>query len=109
MPDDVAKIRQMLRQYADACTAGDADAVRKTFAGGVVFMPPDMPKISGKKAIAAWQKTTYFDPFQSKLQMKLGRGEVFGKQALITGTFGLEMMPKSGGATLKGRASTWRS
>jgi len=102
MPNDIAKIRQMLRQYADACTAGDADAVQKTYDNGVVFMPPDMPKISGKKTIASWQKATYFDPFKSRLQMKLGRADVFGKQAFITGTFSLEMTPKSGGGTLKG-------
>src|SRR5262245_58208272 len=102
MPDDIAKIRQMLRAYADACTAGDADAVQKTFADGVVFMPPDIPKLSGKKKIASWQKATYFDPFTNKLRMKLGRAQVFGKQALITGSFNLEITPKAGGTTLKG-------
>lgn len=100
--NDVAKIKQMLRQYADACTAGDSEAVLKTFANGVVFMPPDTPKLSGKKAIATWAQATLFDPFENKLQMKLSRAEMFGKQAFITGSFSLELIPNSGGTTLKG-------
>jgi ketosteroid isomerase-like protein len=74
----------------------------KTYAEGVIFMPPDGPKLSGKKTIATWQKTAYFDPFNSKLQMKLGHADVFGTQAFITGSFNLEMTPKAGGNTLKG-------
>ena len=100
--NDVAKIRHTLREFAAACTAGDRDALQKTFDNGVVFMPPDTPRISGKKAVTAWAQSGVFDVVQQKLQMKLGRAQFFGKQAFITGSFNVEITPKAGGNTVKG-------
>jgi uncharacterized protein (TIGR02246 family) len=100
--NDVKKIRQTLRAFAAACTAGDSDAVLTTFADGVVFMPPDAPKVSGKKAVAAWAQLAVFNQFQQKLRLNLGRAQVSGAQALVTGSFAVEMTPKAGGITVKG-------
>ena len=102
MPNDVAKIKHTLREFAAACNAGDSSAVQKTFDAAVVFMPPDAPKVSGKKAVAAWAQTAVFDMFQQNLRINLGRAQFFGKQAFITGTFKLDMTPKAGGQTVKG-------
>ena len=102
MPNDVAKIKQTLRQFAAACTAGDSDAVQKTFDNSVIFMPPDAPKVSGKKAVTAWAQSAVFDLFRQKLRMNLVRAQVTGAQALVTGSFSVEMTPKSGGNTIKG-------
>jgi uncharacterized protein (TIGR02246 family) len=100
--NDVAKIEDALRQFAAACTAGDSGAAGNTFDEGVVFMPPDTPKIAGKKAVTAWMQSAVFDVMKQKLQMNLGQAQFFGDQAFITGTFNLEMTPKSGGQTVKG-------
>ena len=102
MPNDVAKIKLTLRQFSAACTAGDIDAFRKTLSNEVVFMPPDTPKISGKKAVAAWAQSAVFDQVRQKLKLNLGRAQLKGAQALITGSFAVEITPKAGGNTVKG-------
>jgi uncharacterized protein (TIGR02246 family) len=102
MPNDVAKIKQTLRQFAAACTAGDTDAFKETLVNDVVFMPPDTPKLSGKKATAAWAQSAVFDQVRQKLRMNLARAQVLGAQAVVTGAFSVEITPKSGGNTVKG-------
>jgi ketosteroid isomerase-like protein len=102
MANDVAKIKQTLRQFSAACTAGDSDGVMKTFANGVVFMPPDSPRISGKRAVGAWAQTAVFDQVRQKLRVDLGHAEISGAQAWVTGSFRLEITPKAGGSTVKG-------
>jgi steroid delta-isomerase-like uncharacterized protein len=103
VPTNIDKIKLNVRRYVAACNAGDAEAFRKTLAKNVVFMPPDGPKLKGDKATAAWVKKTFFDPFRNTLRVKFDRLQVIGKQAFGSGVFTLEMKPKSGGATLKGK------
>ena len=102
MPNAVARIRSNVRRYVAACNAGDADAFQKTLMNGAIFMPPDTPRMKGNKKIAAWGKETLFDPFHNKLQIKFDRIQVIGAQAFGYGPFSLELMPKSGGPTVKG-------
>ena len=102
MPNDLAKIKLILRQFSEACTAGDVDAFRKTLANEVVFMPPDTPRLAGKKAVAAWAQSAVFDQVQQKLKLNLGRAQVSKGQALVTGSFAVEITPKAGGNTVKG-------
>jgi uncharacterized protein (TIGR02246 family) len=103
MPNDVTKIKHTLRQFAAACNAGDSGAVQKTFDSGVVFMPPDALKVSGKKAVAAWAQSAVFDVVRQELRINVGRAQFFGAQALVTGSFSVEMTPKAGGPTVKGK------
>jgi len=66
MPNDVAKIKGVQSRYVAACNADDIDVWQTILANDFVFMPPDAPKVSGKKAAAAWCKGAFFDPFKMK-------------------------------------------
>jgi uncharacterized protein (TIGR02246 family) len=101
MPNDVAKIRSLVRQYIAACHADDIAALEKTLANDMVFMPPNAPKSVGKKAVLAATKVAFFDPFRIKLRVKNDRVQVFGSQAFASGSFANELTPKSGGDTIK--------
>jgi uncharacterized protein (TIGR02246 family) len=102
MPNQVPKIRAVIRQYVNACNAGDIDALAKTLASDTVFMPPDAPKSVGKKAVVAALKAGFFDPFKIKLKVKHDRVLVFGSQAFSSGSFNNELTPKPGGKTIRG-------
>ena len=99
---DIEKIRQLNSQWVSAVNAGDLAAWQKTFTGDFVWMPPDMPKLSGKKAVTQFAKTAFFDPYKVKLTQRLGKVEVFGPRALASSSFQLELTPKGGGETKKG-------
>jgi uncharacterized protein (TIGR02246 family) len=99
--NDVAKIKAVVRQYEAACRADDIEALAKTLANNVVWMPPDAPKISGKKAFVTWLKGAFFDPFKVNLKVKHDSVQVFGSQAVATGAFAVELTPKSGGPMVK--------
>ena len=99
---EIAKIKSTVRQYVAACHADDIDALAKTLANEMVFMPPDAPKSVGKKTVLAATKAAFFEPFQIKLKVKNDRVQVFGSQALAFGSFANELTPKSGGETIKG-------
>lgn len=102
MPSDVAKIKRVQSQYVAACNADDIDAWQTILGNDFVFMPPDAPKVSGKKAAAAWCKGAFFDPFKMKLRARLADIKVFGAHASAIGSFSLDLTPKSGGNTVKG-------
>jgi uncharacterized protein (TIGR02246 family) len=98
---DVAKIRQELRRYVAAVNTGDIDGWLSRFTSNCVWMPPDTPRLKGKKAMAAFAESAFFDPFTIRLKEKANRVQVFGKQAFTSGSFNLELTPKTGGNTLK--------
>ena len=102
MPNDVAKIKANVRKYVAACNVGDSEAFQKTLTNDAIFMPPDAPRLSGNKKIAAYVKGSYWDPFQNKLRITFSRIQVIGSQAFGYGPFSLELTPKSGGKTIKG-------
>jgi len=103
MPKDVAGINRVRGKYVAACNAGDIAAWQNTLTNKVVWMPPDAPKVVGKKAVAASVKASFFDPFKIKLMAKFDRVQVFGSQAVASGPFSLELTPKTGGNTIKGK------
>jgi ketosteroid isomerase-like protein len=100
--NDVAKIKALVRRYVTACNAGDAGGLEDCLSGNAALMPPDVPKLSGKKAIARWAKETYFDVFENELMIKLDHVLVFGRHAFGTGRFAIALVPKAGGGKMKG-------
>jgi ketosteroid isomerase-like protein len=60
--NDVAKIKRVQSEFAKACNADDIEAWQKTLGNDVVFMPPDTPKVSGKKAAAHGQGERFSIP-----------------------------------------------
>jgi uncharacterized protein (TIGR02246 family) len=99
---DIAKIKAVIRRYADACNTGDVKALERSLSRDAVFMSPDALKICGNKAISAWAKGTFFKPFDNKLRIGLDRVRVFGGLAIGAGTFTLELTQKSGRGSMKG-------
>jgi ketosteroid isomerase-like protein len=97
MPNDVAKIRGVLRQEVSAVNAGDLEAWKKNLTSDIAFMAPDAPRAKGMRAVCAFARSAFFDPFNMKLQMKFNDVNVFGPQAWATGAFHLELTPKAGG------------
>ena len=98
---DIAAINRLSRQWGTAVNAGDANAWQETFTKNFVWMPPDVPKLVGRKAVTAFGKAAFLDPFKLRLKQRLGQVKVFGPQALAIGSFTIEMTPKGGGDTIK--------
>jgi ketosteroid isomerase-like protein len=55
MPNDVAKIRSVLRQEVSAVNAGDLEAWKKVLTNDIAFMAPDAPRAKGIKPSAPSQ------------------------------------------------------
>ena len=100
MQNDIAKIKSTIRQYCTAANAGDPDAWGKTLDSKALWMPPDAPKLAGKKAIIAFTKARFFEPYKIKLSVKLNNVKVFGSQAFASGPFALDLTPKAEGSTI---------
>ena len=90
MSTDVAGINATLEQYVAAVNAADAEVYAKTLTDDVVFMPPDSPRLSGRQAVVDWAKSGFFDPFTIRFQAAFDEVQVFGSQAVATGSFSLD-------------------
>ena len=99
--NDIAKIKATVRQYCAAANSGNPDAWGATLDTKASWLPPDNPRLKGKKAIMAFTKTAFFDPYTIKLSVKLANVKVVGSQAFASGPFSLDLTPKAGGAAIK--------
>lgn len=98
---DIAKIKSTVREYCTAANTDNPAAWGKTLADNVVWMPADAPRLVGKKAVMAFTKTAFFDPYRIKLGVKLKKVQIFGSQAFAPASFSLDLTPKAGGDTIK--------
>jgi ketosteroid isomerase-like protein len=100
--NDIAKIKETARDYCAALKADDPAAWGATLDGKVTWLPPDAPRLKGKKAVVAFTKTRFFEPYKDIfLSIKFANLQVAGKQAFASGSFSLDMTPKAGGAAVK--------
>jgi uncharacterized protein (TIGR02246 family) len=99
--NDIAAINRLSRQWVSAVNAGDADAWQETFTKNFVWIPPDVRKLVGRKAVTAFGKTAFLDPFKLRLKQRLSQIEIFSPRALAIGSFTIDMTPKGGGDTIK--------
>ena len=95
---DELAIRQTIAAYANAVTAGDLKRWSATLTDNVVFLPPDHRQLDGKRAVTAWAKQSFFDPFKTQFELQVGEVQVLGTWAFALGHFKLDTVPKSGGA-----------
>ncbi|MBI4474813.1 MAG: DUF4440 domain-containing protein [Acidobacteria bacterium] len=94
------EITKLVQGYAAAVTAGDVQRWAATLSDDIVFQPPDQPQVSGKAAVVAWGKESFFDPFKMRLEFSFDEMELFGSSAFARGRFTLELTPRqAGGAT----------
>ncbi len=101
MANDVPMIKRVLRDYTDAVSANDIRAWAKTLTNDIKFMAPDSPRAKGKKAVIAAVKAGFFDPFKINLKAKLDDVQVAGRRAAASGSFKMDLTPKSGGKKMK--------
>src|SRR5262245_16566742 len=99
--NEVAKIKQTVKQYCAAAKADDPAAWEATLDGKVSWLPPNAPRLKGKKAVMAFTRANFFDPYKINLSVKLANVQVVGKQAFASGSFSLDLTPKAGGAAVK--------
>jgi uncharacterized protein (TIGR02246 family) len=101
MPTEPDAIRRIAQEYMGAANAGDLDKWLGTLTDDIVFLPPDHPLVSGKDAVRAWAKETFFDPFRMKLNLSFDEIEVFGDTAHAYGRFTLSLSPAGGGSDIE--------
>ena len=99
MADAREGLNQLRQQYIAAVNASDTDAFVKSLTDDVVFMPPDTPKLAGKRAVGSWMTTEYFDRYRVEFDFSYEEIQEFGTHAVVSGPFSLKMTPKSGGET----------
>ena len=97
--NDLAKIKAFNRQYVAACNAGDAVAFEKMWTKNALWLTPDAPKLKGNKAIAAFAKTRFIDPFNIRFTQTL-KAKVVRSQAFGHGAFRVELTSKADGNTV---------
>jgi len=94
-------IRQVVQEYLNAFNSGDLTKWLGTLTEDIVFLPPDHPLVSGKNAVRAWAKETFFDPFRMKLDVSFDEIEVLGDTAHAYGRFTLFLSPTGGGSDIE--------
>ena len=99
--NDIAKIKATARAYCAAANSGNPEAWGETIDSKAVWLPPDNQRLKGRKAIVAFTKSAFFDPYKIKLTIKFDQVQVSGKQAFASGSFGFALTPKNGGSMLE--------
>ena len=94
-------IRRIAQEYISGINSGDLTKWLGTLTDDIVFLPPDQPLVSGKNAVCAWVKETFFDPFRMKLDVSFDEIEVLGDTAHAYGRFTLFLSPTGGGSDIE--------
>ena len=101
MSAETAAINRTAKEYLSAINSGDLNQWLGTLTDDVVYLPPDQPMVTGKKAVRPWVKKTFFDPFKMKLNFSFDELEVLGSSAFGHGRFTLALTPRAGGKNAK--------
>jgi ketosteroid isomerase-like protein len=94
-----AAILKTATAYADAVNAGSLTRWAETLADDVVFQPPDQVQATGKNAVVAWAKESFFDLFKMKLDLQFDEVKLLESWAFALGHFKLATTPIQGGDT----------
>lgn len=101
MADEKAAITSVGQEYAAAVSSGDLNKWTATLTDDVVFQPPDHPQVSGRTAVVAWAKESFFDPFKMKLDFTFDEIEIWGTLAFARGRFTLALSPRQSGNAIQ--------
>jgi len=99
--DEKIAITRLAEEYSAAVTEGDVQRWAATLSDDILFQSPDQPRASGKAAVIAWGKDTFFDRFDMRLSQSFEDIEVFGNSAFAHGRFTLELTPSPGGSATR--------
>jgi ketosteroid isomerase-like protein len=78
---------------ARAINSGDLNQWLGTLTDDAVFLPPDHPMVTGKRAVRPWVKKAFFDPFKMRFKQAFDEIESFGATAIGRGRFTLSLTP----------------
>src|SRR5689334_3614857 len=98
--DDVAQIRDLLRQIEAAENRADAAGLTDLMADDAVIMAPDQPVQEGKATCAEFMTRVLNEQrahFQREIRYVSGAIEVWGDHAVDRGTFAFTAIPLAGG------------
>ena len=99
MVSDVAKVHELLDEYASACHAGDLERWMSLWIEDAIQMPPDVPRRVGKEEIRR-EMQPGFDLFDmSNMITQTEEVRILGDRAYSHGTYTFDMTPKEGGET----------
>jgi ketosteroid isomerase-like protein len=97
---DIAAIKEVLNQYAVACTTGDFDLWISLWADNGTQMPPDAPVCVGKEDIQRAAKPEFDDLDMNLAILSIEDAKIFGDLGLTRCVYTLEVTPKAGGETI---------
>ncbi len=93
-------INKHLREYIDACNAGDLDALMETMTDDIYYSPPDKESLRGQGEVRQWVREEFLDPYDLSFNAVFDDVEFAGNRAYAHGTFEMNMSPKEGGENL---------
>lgn len=99
--DEQEQIRQIDERIMAAFAAGDADGVAAQYTEDAHLIPPDMPTIEGRAAIAEHYRAVLGD-YTVQLQAQADEVEIAGDWAWLRGRFEHRTESRTGGESLSG-------
>jgi len=107
---ELKKIKQQRQEWIDAVNANDVQKVSESLSKDAVWMPTNMPAITGNKAIAEWMKPS-FESFDHNFSIQNLRIKGAGNWAFEQADFISVLHPKDGGSATENHGSyviIWR-
>lgn len=97
---DITEIKEVLKQYAVACNAGDFESWISLWDDDGVQMPPDTPPLKGKTQIIEGNKPSFDQMIVDITINSIEEVKVHGDWGLTRCTYTLAVSPKEGGETI---------
>ncbi len=94
MPTDTEAINAVVQKFATTVTAGDLDRWIEIVTDDAIWLPPDLPSVSGKDAIKKWALDDWYTPFDMNLELALDELDIADSWSLGRGHFTLKITPK---------------
>ena len=116
---DVAAIHALMDRWAEGLNNEDTDAMLSLFTPGTVFMPPDVPAITGTEAVRSWFEETFAGEGAFEYSVQTDDVKVAGDWAAGRGTYTFSSASEEGEPTTnsgkwiilyeRGADGSWRS
>ena len=100
MASDSEAINAVVEKFATSVTAGDPDEWIEIVTDDAIWLPPDLPIVSGKDTIKKWAIDDWYTPFDMDLSMALDELDIADSWASGRGHFTLKIAPKGGGDSM---------
>ena len=95
---ELKKIKEQRQEWIDAINRNDVEGVVSYLSKDAVWMPTNMPSLSGRDAVAEWMKPS-FESFDHEFNIENLRIKGAGNWAFEQADFTSRLHPKDGGET----------